>query len=223
MSQKIPAENERTRQDGCFFIGRRERFFDRLQFRSVDPRSSPEDLYLWMDLFRILICRNIALLIDDDCIRRQKAELAGDYISPVVMEPWNPAEREHVVAVASPSINHITAILQPFREVTPERCRASSENRLHGVDLSRIQERFRTVMEPFGLWDTDAIDELGDIFLQERLKSTNADVKHHTALFSHWRATHFRGTRSNDALLHRSPCPRYERAVLFFPRASINA
>ncbi|KAM0803666.1 hypothetical protein BDR22DRAFT_902249 [Usnea florida] len=80
----IPAENKRTRQD----VSSHEEeidLFGRFQFRSLDPRSSPEDLYLWI-FSEFLICRNIALLIDDNCIRLQNAQLAGDSISAVVVE-----------------------------------------------------------------------------------------------------------------------------------------
>ena len=160
---------------------------DKLQFKLLDPRNSPEDLYLWI-FSEFLICRKMALLIDDNCIRLQDAELAGDYISAVVLEPLNRAGRENVVELTRISINGITAILQSFKEGTPEILRALSENRLHEVDFSRIQERFRTIMEPLGLWDVDAMNKLGKIFPQEHLEPTNVVVEVHTAIFSHWRS-----------------------------------
>ena len=182
----MPAENQRTRQK---IISYEEEInlYDKLQFKPLDPRGSPEDLYLWI-FSEFLICRNIALLVDDNCIRLQNAELAGDYISAVVLEPLNREGRENVVDLIRLSINDITAILQSFKEATPEILCALSENRLHKVDFSRIQERFRTIMEPLGFWDVDAMNKLGENFPQQRLESTNVVVDMHTALFSHWRS-----------------------------------
>ena len=182
----VPAENQRTRQR-LISYGEEINLYDKLQFKPLDPRGSPEDLYLWI-FSEFLICRNIALLVDDNCIRLQNAELAGDYISAVILEPLNRAGRENVVDMIRLSINNITAILQSFKEATPEILRALSENRLHEVDFSRIQERFRTIMEPLGFWDIDAMNKLGEIFPQQRLESTNVVVEMHTAMFSHWRS-----------------------------------
>ena len=180
------AEKQRTRQDVPSYEEEKI-MFDKLQFKLLDPRSSPEDLYLWI-FSEFLICRKMALLIDDNCIRLQDAELAGDYISAVVLEPFNRVGRENVVEMTRISVNGITAILQSFKEATPEILRALSENRLHEVDFSRIQERFRAIMEPLGLWDVDAMNKLGKVIPQQHLEPTNVVVEVHTAIFSHWRS-----------------------------------
>ena len=105
----FPAENQPTRQNVASYEEKRS-LSDKLQFKPLDPKSSPEDLYLWI-FSEFLIYRKIALLINDNYVRLQYAKLTGDYISAVVLEPLNRAGRENVLELTRLSINDITAIM----------------------------------------------------------------------------------------------------------------